>query len=88
MEVPGRLRLECTGLGLNLVSGNFEFASLIVIDDEDFWPRYGGLVATGWESLSSRQYSSPDSESLAGLVGEPAWSNEGLFALLQGASPA
>jgi len=26
---PGRLRMECTAFGLNLVSGNYEFASLI-----------------------------------------------------------
>ena len=36
-ENPGALRMECTGFGLNLVSGNFEFASLIVVDSEDFW---------------------------------------------------
>ncbi|WP_051713111.1 helix-turn-helix transcriptional regulator [Actinoalloteichus caeruleus] len=34
IERPGRLRVECTGFGLNLVSGNYEFASLIVIEDE------------------------------------------------------
>jgi len=37
---PGRLRLECTGFGLNLVSGNFEFASLVVIESDNFWSRY------------------------------------------------
>jgi hypothetical protein len=36
------LRMECTGIGLNLVSGKYEFASLIVIDDEEFWWRFGG----------------------------------------------
>ena len=29
-EKPGRFRMECTGFGFNLVSGNFEFASLVV----------------------------------------------------------
>ena len=32
-------RMECTGFGLNLVSGNCEFAGLIVIDDPEFWTR-------------------------------------------------
>jgi hypothetical protein len=81
---PDRLRMECTGFGLNLVSGNFEFASLIVVDDEEFWDRYGGLVEANWESSSLRQYSSLDHELLAELINDPAWSNEGLFALLQG----
>jgi hypothetical protein len=84
MESPGRLRMECTGFGLNLVSGNFEFAALLVIDAEDFWSRYGGQIEANWESMSLRQYSSLDSDSLAELVHEPAWSNEGMFALLQG----
>jgi hypothetical protein len=84
MESPGRLRMECTGFGLNLVSGNFEFAAVLVIDAEDFWSRYGGQIEANWESMALRQYSSLDSESLAELVHDPAWSNEGLFALMQG----
>ena len=31
---PDRMRMECTGFGFNLVSGNYEFASLIVIEDD------------------------------------------------------
>jgi hypothetical protein len=84
MSDPGLLRVECTGFGLNLVSGNFEFAGLIAVDSEDFWLRYGGDIEANWESSALRQYSSLDSESLAELVHDPAWSNEGLFALLQG----
>jgi hypothetical protein len=84
MANPGRLRIECTGFGLNLVSGNFEFPGLIVIDDEEFWSRYGGQVEANWESLALRQFSSLDGDSLAELILDPAWTNEGLFALLQG----
>ena len=36
-EHPDRCRMECTGFGINLVSGNYEFAALVVIDDEEFW---------------------------------------------------
>ncbi len=78
------LRMECTGFGLNLVSGNYEFASLIVIDDEEFWTRHGGQVEANWESSSLRRYSSLDSSLLSELISDVAWSNEGLFALLQG----
>jgi hypothetical protein len=84
MGNPSRLNIECTGFGLNLVSGNFEFSALIVIDDESFWSHYGGFVEANWESVALRQYSSIDSDSLAELIFDPAWSNEGLFALLQG----
>lgn len=83
-EVPDALRIECTGFGLNLVSGNYEFASLIVIDDEEFWAQYGGQIEANWESSTLRRYSSLDSSLLTELIGDVAWSNEGLFALLQG----
>ncbi|MER7010338.1 hypothetical protein ABT324_02765 [Saccharopolyspora sp. NPDC000359] len=69
---------------MNLLSGNFEFPSLIVIDDEEFWSRYGGRVEANWESAGLRQYSSLDGDLLGELVRDVAWSNEGLFALLQG----
>jgi hypothetical protein len=82
--VPGALRMECTGFGLNLVSGNYEFASLIVIEDDEFWHRYGGQLAVNWESSTVQRYSSLACNSLTELIAEVAWSNEGLFALLQG----
>jgi hypothetical protein len=76
--------MECTGFGLNLVSGNYEFASLIVIDDEEWWGRFGGSIEANWESAGLRSYSSLDCDLLAQLCQDPSWSNEGLFALLQG----
>ncbi|WP_026421089.1 hypothetical protein [Actinokineospora inagensis] len=81
---PGRLRTECTGFGLNLVNGNYEFASLIVIEDEDFWPQFGGMVEANWESTTLRRYSTQDPDMIGELLGDVAWSNEGLFAVLQG----
>jgi hypothetical protein len=81
---PSALRMECTGFGLNLVSGNFEFACLVVVDSEEFWSRFGGQVQANWESSSLRQYSSLDRESLSALASDASWSNEGLFAFLQG----
>lgn len=84
MAEAGRLRVECTGFGLNLVSGNYEFAGLVVIEDEEFWRRFGGQVEANWEASGLRLYSSLDGELVEELVGQEAWSNEGLFALLQG----
>ncbi|WP_246368133.1 transcriptional regulator [Kibdelosporangium persicum] len=84
MADPSRMRMECTGFGLNLVSGNYEFAGLILIDDEEFWVRYGGVIEANWEASTLRQYSTLDSEQITHLIQDVAWSNEGLFALLQG----
>ncbi|MBB5889677.1 transcriptional regulator [Kutzneria kofuensis] len=79
-----QLRMESTGFGLNLVSGNFEFASIVVVDDEEFWTRYGGDIEANWESSGLRLYSSLDRELLTELISDEAWSNEGVFALCQG----
>lgn len=83
-EDPDRMRLECTGFGVNMVSGNYEFASLIVIEDDEFWPLFGGDVEANWESAGLRLYSSLDGESISELITDESWSNEGLFAFLQG----
>ncbi|XVV00791.1 hypothetical protein ACQPW3_25605 [Actinosynnema sp. CA-248983] len=83
-DVPGRLRVECTGFGFNLVSGNYEFAGLVVIEDEEFWPLFGGQVEANWEAAGLRLYSSRDGELVTDLVAQESWSNEGLFGLLQG----
>ncbi|TKG68340.1 transcriptional regulator [Prauserella endophytica] len=82
--VEQRFRLECTGFGLNLVSGNYEFPSLIVIEDEEFWVRFGGQIEANWESSNLRRYSTLDTGLLSELLDDVAWSNEGLFAVLQG----
>ncbi|GAA3033749.1 hypothetical protein GCM10010484_24760 [Actinokineospora globicatena] len=83
-EDPARWRMECTGFGLNLVSGNHEFACLVVIEDEEFWQRFGGQIEANWESDGLRQYSSQDGESLEKLIADDSWSNEGVFAMVQG----
>jgi transcriptional regulator with XRE-family HTH domain len=84
LDDPSRLRMECTGFGLNLVSGNYEYASLIVIEDEEFWARFGGHVEANWESAGLRQYSSLNDHLVGDLIVQDSWSNEGLFAFLQG----
>jgi hypothetical protein len=67
-----------------LVSGNYEFPCLLVIESDEFWSQFGGQIETNWESSSVRQYSSLDTASLTRLALDDSWSNEGLFALLQG----
>src|SRR5215470_1145695 len=81
---PDRMRLECTGFGFNLISGNYEFSGLIVIEDEEFWAQFGGHIEANWESVGLRQYSSRDRELISDLIADESWSNEGLFAFLQG----
>lgn len=83
-KTPERMRIEATGFGLNLVNGNYEFANLIVVEDERFWGKFGGDIEANWEAGSLRRYSTLDQELLQQLVSDPAWTNEGLFTLLLG----
>jgi transcriptional regulator with XRE-family HTH domain len=76
--------MECTGFGLNMVTGNYEFPCLIVINDVSWWDTFGHHVETNWEAMRVHRYSSLDTEGLSNLIADPRWSNEGLFAFLQG----
>ena len=71
---------ECVGIGINAMTGNYELASLVVINDEEWWDRFGGVVRANWETEGLRRYSSLDRDTLAALIEDSAWSNEGLFA--------
>jgi transcriptional regulator with XRE-family HTH domain len=77
-------RVECVSFGINLVTGNYEFPCLIVIDDEEWWARYSGQIEANWEMARVRRYSSRDTAGLQALALDPRWSNEGLFAFLEG----
>jgi hypothetical protein len=57
-------RMECVGFGINLLSGNYEFACLILIDDEEWWRRFGSLIEANWEIERIRLYSSRDTDGL------------------------
>jgi hypothetical protein len=80
----GAWRAECVGVGLNLVSGNYELACLILIEDPQWWRLFGGMVEGNWETSGLRIYSSDDAGLLQALMVDPAWSNEGLFAFAEG----
>ena len=77
-------RTECVGFGINMVTGNYEFPCLIVIDDEQWWERFSGQIEANWEMARVRRYSSQDTAGLQALVADARWSNEGLFAFIEG----
>ncbi|MDA8269756.1 MAG: transcriptional regulator [Actinomycetota bacterium] len=77
-------RMECTGFGVNMVSGNYEFSCLVVVHDPTWWTRFGHLLQANWEAMRLHRYSSLDTEGLVHLADDPRWSNEGLFAFIEG----
>jgi hypothetical protein len=81
---PSAYRLECVGFGVNLLTGNYEFPCLMVVNDEEWWARFGGQVEANWEIRRVRLYSSRDAAGLQDLMLDPRWSSEGLFAFVEG----
>jgi hypothetical protein len=81
---PDCYQLSCTAFGINMLTGNYEFAALAVIDDPAWWNSYGHLIEANWEANRLRCYSSRDRDGLAELITDPNWSNEGLFAFIEG----
>jgi hypothetical protein len=77
-------RLECTGLGFNTVTSNYEASCLIVIEDESWWDSFGHLVEANWEAESVQRHSTLDTAGVEALVSDPRWGNESLFTFLQG----
>jgi hypothetical protein len=65
------------------MTGNFEFATIIVINETEWWDEFGGVIEANWETEGLRRYSSLDHAQLGALIQDPAWSNEGLFAFCQ-----
>jgi hypothetical protein len=59
-------------------------SALVAVHDEEFWARFGGQVEANWESAGLRRFSSMDPKGLSKLIVDPAWSDEGLFALVLG----
>jgi hypothetical protein len=81
---PDGYRVECTGVGFNLVTGNYEFSCLLVIEDETWWDRFGHLVEANWEAERVHRHSSLDTAGIEALAADTRWGNESLFTFLQG----
>lgn len=84
LDHPDAYQVHCTGFGVNALTGTYEFPCLIVVDDNHWWSAYGDRVEANWETTRLRCYSSRDADGIATLIADPKWSNEGLFAFLQG----
>ena len=76
--------MECTGFGINMVSGNYEFSCLVAIHDPTWWSSYAHLLEANWEARRLHRYSSLDTDGIYHLIADPRWSNEGLFAFIEG----
>lgn len=76
--------LVATGFGINMVSGNYEVACLAIVDDPTWWDLHAEALRGNWEMRRTIACSSKDTGGLLALLADPRWSDEGLFAFLEG----
>jgi hypothetical protein len=79
-------RLVCTGFGLNLMSGTYEIAILLIVRNPSFWKKFSPMLITNWETAEaiSPLISSKDAETLRSMLSNPAWTGASLFSLCLG----
>jgi hypothetical protein len=80
----GAYTAECAGFGINLSTGEFWFACLASVPDEEFWEEHGGACLPNWEASDVQTYSTAESGRLQELITDERWTSEGLFAFLEG----
>lgn len=83
-ELPDSCSLQCTAAGIDLLSGTYAVATVIVIDDERFWEEFGGSCVPNWEATGVQVFSSHDESGLASLLSNARWDSQGLFTLVEG----
>lgn len=76
-------RLICTGIGFNLMSGNYEVGLLCLIKDTNFWEKHRHRLRTNWEGspILPPFISTKDPGSIKELLRRQNWTASGLYSL-------
>jgi hypothetical protein len=90
---PDSYGASCVGLGFNLLSGNYEVGTMLVIHDPRFWEAFGGQLRPNWEAdhlmpVTTRRAVGAEEVEAADLLERPEvlerWTGEGLFVFVEG----
>lgn len=57
---------------------------MLSIDDERWWTEHAHRIEANWEAKRLQCWSSLDTGGIASLTADESWSNEGLFAFIEG----
>ncbi|HWD09354.1 MAG TPA: helix-turn-helix transcriptional regulator [Actinomycetota bacterium] len=90
-EHPGSYVGLCVALATNLLSGNYEIGTLLVVHDPKFWRLFESTLRPNWEVGNLIQCSTRPGihtgpkRGLAGLIrSTEGWTSEGLLVLIEG----
>jgi hypothetical protein len=75
--------LICTCFGIDAISGNYQFGTLLIIHDEEYWDTFGREMEANWEGKerTTKLISTKDKAALEKLVRQSNWTGEGLQTL-------
>lgn len=78
--------LICTCFGVDMVSGNYQFGTVLIIHDEEYWDTFGREMEANWEGKerTTRIISTKDSAAVEKLIKQGNWTGEGLQTLCEG----
>ncbi len=87
-EHRDQCHIVCTGIALNLVSGNCEVSVLMAIQNADFWKRFRHCLMTNWEVAADIDFppllSTRRSPMIAKVMSRKDWTGPSLHSLLNG----
>ncbi len=90
-ERPDSYLAHCVGLGINLLSGNYEIGTMLVIHDPRFWRAFERVLRPNWEVANLIRCSTRPGagahprRGLSGLIrATDQWTSEALMVLVEG----
>ena len=81
---PEAYWMECVGMTINLLYGNYDFHVVFAVRDPEFWARFGVQLQRSWEARSLTTVSSKASDRLAVLLRRRRWASQALVAMVEG----
>lgn len=82
-ENPKNYKLEITGFGFNMLTGNYEFAILLQILDENFYKEFRKLIHERWEFEEIIPVYTRNKQDIERIILENDWVDEALFHFLK-----
>lgn len=84
LQHQSRIHLELTSFYISLVSGNYDFGTVLVVPDPDFWRAFSEQLQHSWESHHFLPVSSRDRVRLEEFLRSPNWEGQALGTFVEG----
>lgn len=76
-------KCEVTGFGFNAITGEYNFAVLLTVNDTEYWDTYGSGMEGNWEAKGCEMISTKDEKRICEIL-QSNWSAESIFFFIEG----